>query len=44
MLKMFITQGKKLLIYLTIMQKLNQKPFKNANNMKLKEQTENINA
>ena len=38
MLKIFTTQGKKLLIYLMIMQKLDQTPFKNVNKMKLKEQ------
>ena len=38
MLKIFITQDKKILIYLMIMQKLDQKPFKNQNNTKQQEQ------
>ena len=32
-----MTQGKKLLIYLIIKQKLNQNPFTNQNMIKLKE-------
>ena len=34
MLKIFITRGKKLLIYLMIMQKLDLKPFTNQNKIK----------
>ena len=37
MLKIFITQGKKLLIYLIATQKLDLKPFTNQNKIKLKE-------
>ena len=38
MLKIFITQDKKLLIYLMITQKLNLKPFTNENKIKQQEQ------
>ena len=38
MLEISITRDKKLLIYLTIMQKLDLKLFTNQNKMKLKEQ------
>ena len=34
MLKFFMTQDRKLLIYLMIMQKLDPKPFTNQNKMK----------
>ena len=36
MLKIFMTQGKKLLIYLIATQKLDLKPFTNQNKIKLK--------
>ena len=35
--KIFMTQGKKLLIYLIVTQKLDLKPFANQNKIKLKE-------
>ena len=38
MLKIFITQDKKLLIYLMITQKLDLKPFTNENKIKQQEQ------
>ena len=38
MLKTFMTQGKKLLIYLIVTQKLDLKPFTNQNKMRLREQ------
>ena len=37
MLKIFMTQGKKLLIYLIATQKLDLKPFTNQNKMGLRE-------
>ena len=37
MLKIFMTQDKKLLIYLIVTQKLGLKPFANQNKIKLKE-------
>ena len=37
MLKIFMTQDKKLLIYLTATQKLDLKPFTNQNKMSLRE-------
>ena len=37
MLKIFMTQDKKLLIYLVVTEKLDLKPFTNQNKMKLRE-------
>ena len=44
MLKIFMTQGKKLLIYLILIQKLDLKLFTNQNKMRLREKDlKNIN-
>ena len=37
MLKIFMTQAKKLLIYLIVTQKLDLKPFTNQNKMRLRQ-------